>query len=151
MEAFYPCQSHIVKILPAGRRSTRISKTVPRDPTIVPSGNPGLSADPFRFAPELFEYWGLVIEDLDRAGFSWFSHYSSVDLLHDRYGLEVCGIRGQADAVSISHTLSHAEDEETYEKIETLLKARTEGHPRDIAGRHDDSDAKLRAGFRKEE
>jgi hypothetical protein len=44
------------------------------------------------FHPELFECKGKATEMLEEAGFIWMSHYSSVDLLHEEYGLEVCGI-----------------------------------------------------------
>ena len=61
--------------------------------------------DAFRFSPELFEHRGRVIEQLESVGFSWLSHYSSVDCLHDVYGLEVCGIRERTDAESIQEIL----------------------------------------------
>jgi hypothetical protein len=38
---------------------------------------------------------------LAEAGFDWLSHYSSVDPLHDVYGIEVCGIREKEDAIQI--------------------------------------------------
>jgi hypothetical protein len=61
--------------------------------------------DAFRFAPELFEYRNDVITALGEAGFDWLSHYSSVDPLHDVYGIEVCGIRDQDDAIQIQDLL----------------------------------------------
>jgi len=57
--------------------------------------------DTFRFAPELFEVRTDVIAALSDEGFDWLSHYSSVDPLHDLYGIEVCGIRHLEDAESI--------------------------------------------------
>lgn len=63
------------------------------------------AADAFRFAPELFEHRAEVIEELEAQGFSWLSHYSSVDCLHDRYGLEVCGIHERDDAQNILKVL----------------------------------------------
>ena len=63
------------------------------------------AADGFRFAPELFEHRSAVIEELEAQGFSWLSHYSSVDCLHDQYGLEVCGIHERDDAKSILEIL----------------------------------------------
>ena len=51
--------------------------------------------DTFRFAPELFEYRNDVIAAITEAGFDWLSHYSSVDPLHDVYGIEVCRIHEQ--------------------------------------------------------
>lgn len=55
----------------------------------------------FRFAPELFEVRTAVMERLSEEGFDWLSHYSAVDPIHDEYGIEVCGIHTEEDAVSI--------------------------------------------------
>jgi hypothetical protein len=57
--------------------------------------------DVFRFAPELFETRTDVISKLADRGFEWLSHYSSVDPIHDCYGIEVCGIHDEGDAVAI--------------------------------------------------
>ena len=46
--------------------------------------------DAFRFAPELFEVRNDVMQRLTDEGFDWLSHYSSVDPIHDCYGIEVC-------------------------------------------------------------
>ena len=54
-----------------------------------------------RFAPELFETRTNVIAELTTRGFDWLSHYSSVDPIHDCYGIEVCGIRDADDARAI--------------------------------------------------
>ena len=61
--------------------------------------------EPFRFAPELFEVRTDVMERLSEEGFDWLSHYSSVDPIHDEYGIEVCGIHEQEDASSILRLL----------------------------------------------
>jgi hypothetical protein len=61
--------------------------------------------DAFRFAPELFEYRNDVIAALSDAGFEWLSHYSSVDPLHDVFGIEVCGICEKDDADQIQRLL----------------------------------------------
>jgi|GEM_PF-3480499 hypothetical protein len=61
--------------------------------------------DPLRFAPELFELRQDVLSALDDAGFLWLSEFSSVDPLHDVYGIEVCGIRNRADAIEIQKLL----------------------------------------------
>lgn len=61
--------------------------------------------DAFRFSPDLFEHRARVIEELDSRGFSWLSHYSAIDCMHDVYGLEVCGIHEREDAVSIREVL----------------------------------------------
>jgi len=61
--------------------------------------------DAFRFSPELFEIRSDVMAALDRAGYQWLSHYSSVDCLHDLYGVEVCGIHEKDDAIAIRELL----------------------------------------------
>ncbi len=61
--------------------------------------------DAFRFAPELFEVRTAVMERLNEEGFDWLSHYSSVDPIHDDYGIEVCGIHQREDAKSILHLI----------------------------------------------
>jgi hypothetical protein len=55
----------------------------------------------FAFHPELFELRNLVMEQLADEGFLWLSHFGSVDLMHDIYGLEVCGIHHEDDAHAI--------------------------------------------------
>ena len=55
----------------------------------------------FRFAPELFETRTDVIAELSNRGFDWLSHYSSVDPIHDCYGIEVRGIHDKDDAASM--------------------------------------------------
>ncbi len=61
--------------------------------------------DAFRFAPELFEHRTNVMERLTDEGFDWLSHYSSVDPIHDNFGIEVCGIHQREDAESILDVL----------------------------------------------
>ena len=61
--------------------------------------------DAFRFSPELFELRTAVMETLEKADFQWLSHYSSVDCLHDLYGIEVCGIHEKDDAHAIREIL----------------------------------------------
>ena len=55
----------------------------------------------FAFHPELFEERTVALETMAERGFHWFEHFSSVDLLHDLYGLEVCGIAEEDDAGAI--------------------------------------------------
>ena len=57
--------------------------------------------DSLRFSPELFEARTDVIAELSNRGFEWLSHYSSVDPIHDVYGIEVSGIRDSEDAAAI--------------------------------------------------
>src|ERR1700760_4190482 len=52
----------------------------------------------FNFHPELFEQRTMAMERLSDRGYVWLSHYSSVDLLHDLFGLEVCGIPDEKGA-----------------------------------------------------
>jgi len=52
----------------------------------------------FEFHPELFEQRTLALETLAHQGYHWLEHFSSVDLLHDLFGLEVCGIVEETDA-----------------------------------------------------
>ncbi len=63
--------------------------------------------DAFRFSPELFEIRTAVMERLGEEGFNWLSHFSSVDPIHDEYGIEVCGIHQEEDAMSILNILGN--------------------------------------------
>lgn len=57
------------------------------------------------FHPELFEAKGRASELLDDLGLTWFSDYSSIDLLHEEFGLEVCGIQDEAQVTPIYRAL----------------------------------------------
>jgi hypothetical protein len=59
----------------------------------------------FVFYPELFESRSKAFEILDEAGFTWFSHYSSIDLLHEEYGLEICGIQEESSIEAIARSM----------------------------------------------
>ena len=61
--------------------------------------------DAFRFSPELFEVHTQVLAALGDAGFDWLTHYSSVDQIHDEYGIEVCGVVHREDAAAIQMLL----------------------------------------------
>ncbi len=61
----------------------------------------------FAFHPELFESKATAQEALEAAGVTWFVDYSSCDLLHDEYGLEVDGIRSQQIAREVLTILRH--------------------------------------------
>jgi hypothetical protein len=61
--------------------------------------------DAFRFSPELFEVRADVMAMLDHNGYFWLSHYSSVDCLHDLYGIEVCGVHAKETADVIRQLL----------------------------------------------
>src|SRR5262249_18558776 len=60
---------------------------------------------PFVFHPELFEVRNGVLEMLAENGYEWLSDFGSVDLAHDIYGIEVCGIREQPEALAIQALL----------------------------------------------
>lgn len=75
-------------------------------PSSVPVETNDVDRDTFRFSPELFEFRTDVISELSERGFDWLTHYSSVDPIHDCYGLEVCGIRERDDAESILNILT---------------------------------------------
>src|SRR5207302_985851 len=57
------------------------------------------------FHPELFGQRARASELLEAAGFTWFSDYSSIDLVQEEYGLEVCGIQKERDARRIQGVL----------------------------------------------
>jgi len=62
----------------------------------------------FRFYPELFECRTKLLDVLEDNDYQWLSHFSAVDLVHEAYGLEVCGIKDEEDAIyidSIFHAL----------------------------------------------
>ena len=62
--------------------------------------------DSFAFHPELLEERTRVMEELSAAGFEWLSDYGAVDMLHDVYGLEVTGVREEADCRRIAQMLA---------------------------------------------
>jgi hypothetical protein len=66
---------------------------------------PHESQSQFQFHPDLFECRTQLMEKLASHGYQWMSHYSAVDLRHAEYGLEVCGIPKQEDALAIRKIL----------------------------------------------
>ena len=60
---------------------------------------------PFEFHAELFDFRNAVMKALSDNGFVWLSDFGSVDLQHDVFGLEVTGIREEADAREIEALL----------------------------------------------
>jgi hypothetical protein len=60
-----------------------------------------MNGNGFRFSAELFEHRNDALEALGDGGFAWMSDFASVDVLHDLYGVEVCGVaeRETADAM----------------------------------------------------
>lgn len=61
----------------------------------------------FAFHPELLEQKGIATTLLENAGFTWLSDYSSVDVLHSEYGLEVCGIREETNVSPIAEAMQN--------------------------------------------
>jgi hypothetical protein len=59
----------------------------------------------FVFHPELFEHRGRASALLEDAGYAWFSDYSSIEPVHEDYGLEICGIRDDRDVKPILDAL----------------------------------------------
>jgi hypothetical protein len=59
----------------------------------------------FKFHADLFADRTRVLEALCGRGLMWLSHFSSVDLLHESHGLEVCGILREEDALKIQDIL----------------------------------------------
>jgi hypothetical protein len=88
---------------PAGARILpRIAEHLRADgtPVKVLARSDGSSPD-LQFHPELFEHRGVASELLEEAGYSWFSDYSSIDLVHEEFGLEIGGIRNATDVKPI--------------------------------------------------
>ena len=55
----------------------------------------------FAWHPELFEHRARLLQALAAAGLVFGQDFSSVDLLHDEFGLEVCGIAFEKTALFI--------------------------------------------------
>jgi hypothetical protein len=62
----------------------------------------------FSFYPELFDQRSEATDILGDAGIEWLTSYTSIDLLHEEYGLEVCGIQQQSDLDTIADVLFEA-------------------------------------------
>lgn len=60
-----------------------------------------------RFSLELFEDRNRVLEALAESGFTWLGEFTSVEPLHDVYGIEVRGIGDGQDARQIQELLEH--------------------------------------------
>lgn len=62
----------------------------------------------FSFYPELFDQRADATEVLEDVGIEWLSDYTSIDLLHEEYGLEVCGIQQEDDLDAIADAMREA-------------------------------------------
>ena len=58
-----------------------------------------------RFSPELFEHRSEALSLLAEHGFEWMADFATVDVLHDLYGIEVCGIPEEETARRILDAL----------------------------------------------
>jgi len=59
----------------------------------------------FDFHPDLFEHRNDAMDALAAAGLEWMTDFSSVDVVHDLYGLEVCGIPTREGAQQVQAVL----------------------------------------------
>jgi hypothetical protein len=66
---------------------------------------PDVAEKGFQFRGELFEDRAIAIEKLAEAGIEWLTGFSSVDLLHEEYGLEVCGIKERDDLDTVADVM----------------------------------------------
>src|SRR5579863_6915040 len=64
-----------------------------------------VEAEGLELYPELFEQRSHASELLEAAGYTWFSDYSSIEPVHEDYGLEVCGIKNDRDVKPILDAL----------------------------------------------
>lgn len=65
----------------------------------------GQAGEEFEFYPALFADRARAAELLEEAGYTWFADYSSIDLMHEDYGLEICGLRTEGDVKRVAETL----------------------------------------------
>jgi hypothetical protein len=63
------------------------------------------AGEEFDFFPELFADRARAAELLEEAGYTWFADYSSIDLLHEEYGLEISGIQTEQDMKKVAEVL----------------------------------------------
>jgi hypothetical protein len=71
----------------------------------------------FTFSPMLFEEKAKASRILEDAGFIWMNNYSSIEILHDTYGLEVCGIRDELEVKRIADAMKKAFPQWHYDHI----------------------------------
>ncbi len=71
----------------------------------------------FAFHPELLEHRSKALDVLADHEFQWLDNFSCVDLVHDLFGLEVCGIRERDDAVAILRLLERQFPEWPYTNV----------------------------------
>ena len=76
-----------------------------------------MKKEDFEFYPELFEHRGRAAELLEAAGYTWFSDFSSIDLLHEEHGLEICGVQNEQDIKPIMEALQRGFPHWHHQKI----------------------------------
>jgi len=81
----------------------------------------------FAFYPELFEHRTQALEALAENGYNWFEHFGSVDLLHDLFGLEVCGIAKESYSKEILAILKKLFPDWTFSDIHYHDRGRDRG------------------------
>jgi hypothetical protein len=59
----------------------------------------------FEFYPELMEYRTVAAELLEEAGYTWFQDFSSIEVVHEDYGLEISGIRNELNVRRVLRAL----------------------------------------------
>ena len=64
----------------------------------VPGSCYSASSGFLHLSPELFEHRTCAFEQLTKNDFHWLEHFTSSNLLHDVFRLEVCGTAEKADA-----------------------------------------------------
>src|SRR5687768_5471674 len=79
------------------------------------------------FHPELFEQRARALEHLSEAGLVWLSDFSTVDLLQEDYGVEVCGISEESAANHIADLLCDLFPDWRYGRISYQDKSRDRG------------------------
>jgi len=57
--------------------------------------------DGFAWHPELFEHRARMLEALDAAGLLLSVDFESVDILHEEFGIEVCGMPQEPTAFQV--------------------------------------------------
>lgn len=87
-------------------QSENASAATIRKPQGVPECRSGArDRDAFAFSAELLDCRHDLLAQLSEAGYELTTDYSSVDVLHDVHGLEVCGIHNADSALQITRLL----------------------------------------------
>jgi murein DD-endopeptidase MepM/ murein hydrolase activator NlpD len=99
--------STIVEVHRKYTRPTPQRKHERNDVRVRPTDVPDISheRDAFAFCPELLNQAENLAAELASAGYEVMSDYSSIDVMHDVHGLEVCGIHSPDVALEITRLL----------------------------------------------